>query len=246
MKYLYTILAIIGGATVVTLLLLLPEKKVDPGEIVLSINGRNIGKEMVAGEGKKHGYHSDEQAEIIDNIITRELLIQEAERCEIHKEESFRQSLKGYYENSLVKTLLDRQNETLQVSVSEDEINGYLDYLGKVVTFSRLEKIPASPAEAEKAPGVSNTALFSELASPVRLLLASLKPSQFAVKYDTGSEAYALRLDSVQDGPEKAIKPVERERVREMLIGHKKEQQMNRWLVDLRQKATITIHNENR
>jgi hypothetical protein len=246
MKYLYTILAIIGGATVITLLLLLPEKKVDPGEIALSINGRNFGKEMVAGEGKKHGYHSDEQAEIIDNIITRELLIQEAERREIHKEESFRQSLKSYYENSLVKTLLDRQNETLQVSVSEDEINGYLGYLGKVVTFSRLETIPASPAEAEKTPGVSNTALFSELATPVRLLLASLKPSQFAVKYDTGSEAYALRLDSVQDGPEKASKPVERERVREMLIGHKKEQQMNRWLVDLRQKATITIHNENR
>ena len=246
MKYLYSILAIIAAATVITLFLLLPEKKVDQGDVALSINGRTIGKEMVESEGKKRGYHSDEQTEVMDNIITRELLIQEAERREIHKEESFRQSLKTYYENSLVKTLLDRQNESLQVAVNEAEIDAYLGYLGKIVTFSRLERIPASLEEAKGLKGVGSTALFSELASPVRLLLASLAPGQFAVKYDTGSEAYALRLDRVEDGPEKTVKPVERERVREMLIGHKKEQQMQRWLADLRKDATITIHNETK
>ena len=246
MKYLYTILAIIAAATILTLLLLLPDKKVDQRDIAISINGRVIDKEMVANEGKKHGYHSDEPSEVMDNIITRELLIQEAERREIHKEESFRQSLKTYYENSLVKTLLDRENASLQVTVSEAEIDAYLGYLGKIVTFSRLEKLPASQEEAKNMKGITSSTLFSELASPVRLLLATLSPSQFAVKYDTGSEAYALRLDRVEDGPEKSVKPVERDRVREMLLGHKKEQLMNRWLNDLRKNAHITIHQETK
>lgn len=246
MKYLYTILAIVAAATILTLLLLLPEKKVDQRDVAVSINDRVIGREMVASEGKKHGYHSDDASEVMDNIITRELLIQEAERREIHKEESFRQSLKTYYENSLVKTLLDRENGSLQVTISEAEIDAYLGYLGKIVTFSRLEKIPASQEEAKNIKGVTSSTLFSELASPVRLLLATLSPSQFAVKYDTGNEAYALRLDGVQDGPEKSVKPVERERVREMLLGHKKEQLMNRWLSDLRSNAKITIHQETK
>lgn len=246
MKYLYTILAIFGLLSIVTLLLLLPRNKVDDKDIALSVNGRHFGKEMVENEGRKFGYHSDERSDIVDGIITRELLIQEAERREIHKEESFRQALKTYYENSLIKTLLDRQNETLQVTVSEGEIDAYLGFLGKVVTFSRLEKIPSSAEEARTLAGVSSTAHFAELATPVRLLLSSLQPTQFAVRYDTGSEAYALRLDSVGDSPGEAVKAVERDRVREMLVGYKKEQQLNRWLAELRKKATITIHSENR
>lgn len=242
MKYLYIILAIIGLATVITVASLLPEKRTALKDIALSINGHDISRESVASEGKKHGYHSDQQPELFDTLITRELLIQEAERQEINKEESFRQSLKNYYESSLVKTLLDRQNSRLQVEVSEADIDTYLAFLGKQVTFTRLEKIPASAAEAATAQGITNTAQFSDLATPVRFLLASLQPGQHGVKFDTGNEKYALRLDGVVPSPNQAGKTVDRQRVREMLEEYQKEQQMNRWLAELREKATITIH----
>ena len=244
MKYLYTILAIIGAATVLTLFFLLPEKRTPQKDIAISINGHDIGKDTLAAEGRKSGYHDDQQAEIFDTLITREVLIQEAERQAIHKEESFRLSLKSYYENSLVKTLLDRQNSTLQVSVSEADIDNYIDFLEKRVTFTRLEAIPQSATEAAAAKGLTNTALFTDLATPIRLLLSSLKPTQYAIKFDTGTDTYALRLDNVEPSPEGSAKTVDRQRVQQMLEEYRKEQQMNRWLLELRQKATITIHKE--
>lgn len=246
MKYLYIIFAIIGLATIFTLFFIYPEKSTPKKDIAISINGHDIGKDTVTAEGKKYGYHADQQAEVFDTLITREVLIQEAERQAIHKEESFRQSLKIYYENSLVKTLLDRQNSKLQVAVSDADIDVYIGFLGKIVTFTRLDKVPTSATEAISAKGLTNTALFSDLATPVRLLLASLQPSQYGVKFDTGNDNYALRLDSVQSSPEYVAKTVDKQRIREMLEEHQKEQQMNRWLLELRQNAKITIHTEQK
>lgn len=246
MKYLYIILTIIGFATILTLLFILPEKRAPLKDIAISINGHDFGKEAVTAEGKKYGYHADQQSELFDTLITKELLIQEAERQEIHKEESFRQSLKSYYENSLVKTLLDRQNSKLQVSVSEADVDRYLFFLGKIVTFTRLDTIPKSTSEAVAAKGATTTALFSDLAAPVRLLLSTLQPSQYGVRFDTGNESYALRLDSIEPSPDYVAKTVDRQRIREILEEHQKEQQMKRWLVDLRKNATITINKEQK
>jgi len=244
MKYLYIILVIIGVTTILTVFFVFPEKRAAQKDNAISINGHEFAKNTVTVEGKKYGYHADQQSEVFDTLITRELLIQEAERQAIHKEESFRQSLKNYYENSLVKTLLDRQNSKLQVAVTDVDIDNYISFLGKIVTFTRLEKIPQYVSEAATSKGLSNTALFSDLATPVRLLLSSLQPGQYGVRFDTGSENYALRLDSVQPSPDYVTKPVDRQRIQEMLEEDQKEQQMKRWLLELRQNATITIHKE--
>ncbi len=244
MKYLYIILAILGVATLFTMFFIIPERTVPQKDIAISINGRDFDKDTITAEGEKYGYHADQQSEVFDTLITREILIQEAERQAIHKEESFRQSLKIYYENSLVKTLLDRQNSKLQVTITDADIDKYSDFLGKIVTFTRLDKIPETAAEAASTKGITNTALFSDLATPIRLLLSSLQPLQYGVKFDTGSGKYAIRLDSIQPSPDYVAKAVDKQRIKEMLEEHQKEQQMNRWLLDLRQKATITIHKE--
>ncbi len=246
MKYLYTILAIVGLATILTLFFIFPEKGAPQKDIFISINGHDITTDAVTAEGKKYGYQADQHSEFFDTLITREVLIQEAERLSIHKEESFRQSLKTYYESSLVKTLLDRQNSKLQVAVTDANIDTYLGFLGKIVTFTRLDTVPKSPTEAASAKGLTNTVLFSDLATPVRLLLSSLQPSQYGVNFDTGTENYALRLDSVQPSPDYVAKAIDKQRVREMLEEHQREQQMKRWLLQLRQNATITIHKEQK
>jgi hypothetical protein len=244
MKYLYTILAIIGLAIILTIFFLLPEKRIPQKDIAISINGHDFSKDALTAEGNKYGYHDDQQSEVFDTLITKEVLIQEAERQAIHKEESFRKSLKDYYENSLVKTLLDRQNSKLKVVVTDADIDNYIGFLDKIVTYTRLDTIPQSPSEGLTAKGTSNTALFSELATPTRLLLSSLKPSLYGIKFDTGNESYALRLDSVQPAPDYVAKTVDKQRIREMLEEYQKEQQLKRWLLELRQNATITIHKE--
>jgi hypothetical protein len=243
MKYLYIILAIVSLATILSLLSFLPGKKTSQDDIAITINGHDIGQGAVASEGKKFGYHSEQQAELFDTLITRELLLQEAQRQAIDKEESFRESLKNYYENSLIKILLDRQNSKIEAAANDADVANYISFLGKIVTFTRLDTIPDSAAEIPAAKGLTNTALFTDLAMPVRLLLSSLKPGQFAIKFDTGTEKYALRLDAVQPAPDYMAKNIDRRHIAEILAEQQKEQQMNRWLSELKQKATITFHN---
>lgn len=243
MKYLFIILAIVSLATVLSLFSFLPGKTPSKDEIAISINGRDIARDTIALEGTKRGYHAKEQAELYDTVITRELLIQEAEKQAINKEESFRKSLKEFYENSLIKILLDRKNEQLQSTVTEKEIDGYLALTGKIVTFTRLDAIPTSQEESSSAKGLTNTALFNNLATPIRMLLSSLQPGQFAIQFDTGTEKYAIRLDDIQPSPNPLEPQIDRQRLAAMFEDYKREQQMNQWLADLQQNATITIHN---
>lgn len=244
MKYLFIILAIVSLATVLSLFSFMPGKTPSKEEIAISINGRDIARDAVATEFDKRGYHADDRAELYDTLITRELLIQEAERQEINKEESFRKSLKEFYENSLIKILLDRKNEQLRTQVGEEELNGYLALSGKIVTFTRLDAIPATREEADKAKGLTNTALFNDLATPLRMLLSTLQPGQYSVQFDTGSEKYAIRLDDIQPSPDTGKQQIDRQRLIAIFEEYKREQQMNQWLIELKQKATITIHND--
>ena len=244
MKYLYIILAIVSLATLLSLFSFLPEKKPSQNDIAITINGHDIGQDAVISEGKKFGYHSEQQAELFDTLITRELLLQEAQSQAIDKEESFRESLKNYYENSLIKILLDRQNSKIAVVVNDADVDNYISFLGKIITFTRLDTIPDSAAATATAKGLTNTALFTDLAMPVRILLSSLKPGQFGIKFDTGTEKYAIRLDGIQPAPDYMAKTTDRQHVAEILAEQLKEQQMNRWLSELKQKATITIHNQ--
>lgn len=246
MKYLFIILAIVSFATVASLFAFLPGKTPAKDEIALSINGRDIARDTIALEGNKKGYHAGERSQLYETVITRELLIQEAERQEINKEESFRKSLKDFYENSLIKTLLDRKNEQLTTTVSEEEISGYLALSGKIVTFTRLDVIPQSQEEAASAKGLTNTVLFGDLATPVRVLLSSLQPGQFAIQFDTGTEKYAIRLDDIQPAPNPTEPQIDRQRVAAICAEYKRGQQMNQWLAELQQQATITIHDGNK
>jgi hypothetical protein len=242
MKYLFIILAIVSLATVLSLFTFLPKKAPPRDEIAISINGHDIAKDTISRESTKKGYQAKDKSEIYDTLIIRELLIQEAERQAINKEDSFRKSLKEFYENTLIKSLLDRKNEQLQTSVSEKEISDYVALNGKIITFTRLDSIPNSQEEGKQAKGLSNTALFNDLASPVRILLSSLQPGQFAVHFDTDSEKYAIRLDNVQPSSDISASQPEKKHITAMLEDYKREQQMNQWLADLKQHATITIN----
>lgn len=244
MKYLFIILAIVSLATILSLFSLLPGKSPSKGEIALSINGHDIARDTIDSETEKGCYHSENQSEIFDAMITRELLIQEAERQNINKEESFRQSLKQFYENSLIKILLDRKNEQLTATVTDGELDGYIALLSKIVTFTRLDAIPQSAAEAGSAKGLTNTVLFVDLATPVKMLLSSLQPGQYGVQFDTGTEKYAIRLDKVEPSPDPAAGNVDRQRLSATMTEYKREQQMNEWLADLKRNATITIHSD--
>lgn len=244
MKYLITILVIICAATLLTLYFVWPEKPMDTTHVAVTINGHDLSKSAVKSEGVRAGYHSDDDyRQLLDSAITRELLIQEAQRQNLDKEESFRITLKTFYEESLIKTLMDRQYGMPKVEVSNEEIDAYLNLFAHMVTFTRLSLDTSSSDVPSSEQGSQNEVLFDDLAEPLKYLLSGLQPGEFAVKFDTGNEQYAIRLDKITPIPNMATKKTDRDHVRKMLEESKRQQQISDWLNELRKKASITIHN---
>jgi hypothetical protein len=243
MKYIITILVIICAATLLTLFFVWPEKPMEPKNVAVTVNGHDLAKATVTAEGVKAGYNIKDYAELLDSAITRELLIQEAQRQEIDKKESFRVSLKTLYEESLIKTLMDRQYDIPKAAVDDTEIDNYIALCGKMVTFSRLPVTTSHPRVPTSNQGPQNEVLFDDLAEPLKVCLSSLKPGEYATKFDTGTEQYAIRLDKVTSAVGMPTTQPDRDQVRKMLEDYKRQQQIDNWLKELRTKASITIHN---
>lgn len=245
MKYLYYILAIVAAATLLSLFFLWPDQQVEEKDSLFTINGQNYTRESIMSQYSNSAYHSDNTAEMIDTAISRELLIQEAQRQAIDKEPSFRASLKNYYENGLIRILLDRKNDTIEIDITDADVDRYISFLNTLVTFTRLDKIPQSEKEAAGVTGVSTTSLFDDLAMPLKLLLASLSPGSFKVKFDTGNEQYAIRLDKIEPAMKEKDPAPDREEIRLFLSEYERERIINEWYSDLRNQASITIHKKN-
>lgn len=244
MKYINIIIFIIVIASGFAFYSLIPEKEKSSEDVALTINGRDIDQQTVHDEQERTGYHT-ENRELYGAIITRELLIQEAKRQQLDKKESFRQALQNYYENSLINILLDQKNQEIEVKVDDKEIDRYLDLLGSLVTFTRIDDISATKESGQPGTENTTTALFDDLAEPVKLLLASMTLGQVGVRFDTGSDRYAIRLDMIeknQAAPPSRIP--DRDHVRKQIADFKREQQFNLWLQQLNEAATITIHEQ--
>ncbi len=237
MKYLLTIVILVLASTVVTLLYFWPENNAVPENTVVSVNGRNFSRDFFDALNKKQGYHSEDKKELMNTVITRELLIQEAQRLGIDREEPFRTSLKNYYEQSLIKLLTDRQYKKLRVNVGDAEIDAYLSSFGKIYTFTIL------PADGEQnVPPRQRSVLFDDLSDSIRLLLAGMEPGESREQFDTGSQVGKIRLDQVVPAPGYQPDSVDREHIRTLLEGKKRERLISAWINDLRSKASIIVY----
>ncbi len=215
----------------------------DKKNIAVTINGHDLAKTTITTKGDKAGYYHEGYAELLDSAIIRELLIQEAQHQAIDKEESFRVSLKTFYEESLIKTLMDRQYDMLKVEVNDKEIDNYFGLYGNMITFTRLPVLTSLTQIPTSDQGPQNEVLFDDLADSLKLLLSNCKPGEYAIKFDTGSEQYAIRLDKVTPAVDMPTAKPDRDQVRKMLEDYKRQQQIANWLNALRSKASITIHN---
>jgi hypothetical protein len=242
MKYLLTILSIACLATAVALFAFWPEKQPEEKDIAVTINGHNLPRATLENKDAQAGYHRSSQEELMESAITRELLLQEAQRQAIDKEPNFRAALKSFYEQSLIKVLLDRQYQKTDAKVSEEEVSAFLSLYGKRVTFSRIAADSPAGTDKEAVQHQQMTAIFDDLAEPLQVVISTLRPGEAAVKYDTGSDQYTIRLEGIGDSPVAGSAVPDRETVRQRLIAYKREQQMSNWLNDLKKSASITIH----
>lgn len=239
MKYIYYIIGILILITI-GLAVRLSDLKVDVSESALIINDKIISKSELEDLSKFGSYHSRGK-DFIDSVITRELLIQEAIKRGIHKEEAFRKSIEVYYEQSLVKNIVDRKIQALSPNVTESMIGKYNE-----MHLSRLKytkKTFESKDDLYKRKVSSTAAMegeFEDLSEALRYSLFLLSPGDKS-EPELLYEGYVVyQLDEIIVNPE-AEKIDDDSQVRSFLIDQEKNALFNTWMNDLKKNADIQV-----
>ncbi len=240
MKYILAILTITLTLSVITLVLIWPPP-LEKEEPVVTINGFTISRKSLQNIEERTGRHHNDQGDLLDAVITKHLLVDEAQRQNIDKEPTFRIALKNYYEQSLIKLLTERMYESTHVTINEDEIENYLSCFGKTYTFTLLKAKTLPSLTTIQQQGKQQSELFDELGEPLKQVCAKLLPGDISMSFVTGNETYALLLNKIE-GVTNIPANLNRESVFTTLLDYKKEQEINNWITALRKKASITIH----
>ncbi len=190
----------------------------------------------------QHQPRIQSKTDFINSLITKELLIKESQKEGIDKEESFRNSIQNFYEQSLIKLLIDRKLASLKVIVSDAEVNTYLAARQKkfYITLFSFD----SPEQVHKSTfshGEKRTVYLDDLSGSIRNSVLALKEGQMTAPVKTGDTYTVIRLDKVELDPSRPPSDREKEKVRVMLTEEKKENIMDDWIAGLRKKAAIKI-----
>ncbi len=240
MKYLLIILAIIGVATLATFIAIWPEQQEENGDTVVTINGRPLTRQDILDYKDKDMRHGQDE-DVINEIITKKLLIEEAQRLNIDKEPDFRSSLKTFYEHSLIKILMERINQEISAEITEQEIDSFIHSFGKTFTFYTLKTSAEESPQTVKNQGRKYISSFDDLSGELQQILAVMQPGETATTFITGNEKMAIYLEEVK-GDGKSSQNIDRTQIRQQLLQTKIENHLNTWIEDLRSEASITYH----
>ncbi len=238
MRYIYYIIGLFVLVTATLALLWKDKTSVDISSPAITINDRIITESELQDRmaGKPHDM-TDEQ--FIDSLIMQELLIQEALKQNIHKEESFRRSVESFYEQSLIKILLDRKYRESSPEVADAEIEACKRLSGMQVRLTKRTYPTREAARSGQDPAVRTMiSPFAFLSDSLQFTLLSLRPGETSAPLQTaeGFVTYSLEQILPLNTPSPAA---DTEQMKKLIADQKKEQLYEQWADGLKEKAQI-------
>ncbi|MDX9786778.1 MAG: hypothetical protein RBT11_08375 [Desulfobacterales bacterium] len=239
MKYIYYIIGILILITI-GFSFRLSGLKVEVSEPAIIINDRIISKSELGERAKFGSYHSRGKG-FLNSVITRELLIQEAIKQGIHKEEAFRKSVETFYEQSLIKVLVDRKYQSLSPAVTKDMIGKFKEMLSKTIRYTKFvyeNEVDVQNGKVKSTETLEND--FINLSESLKFSLFLLTPGASS-KPEFSEEGYVVyRLDNVSVSS-KANNIPNDSQVRAFLSDQRKRAQFDLWMNETKEKADIQI-----
>lgn len=240
MKYLYYIIGIFILLTAAASLMKLDKASVEVSKPAIVINDRII-TESELNERMASKPHDMTTEQYIDSLIMKELLIQEALKSGIHKEESFRKSVENYYEQSLVKILLDRKYGEFRAEASDAEIQKYKQLIDKEVFITK--KIYKNREDAEKRENARVETInspFEFLSDRLKFILLHLETGIPSEPMEAGKDFVTYTLEKTRDLQKMQEKTdFNITRVKTLITDQKKERLYEQWAGELKEKADI-------
>lgn len=239
MKYIYYIIGILILISV-GLTVRLSGLKVDVSEPALVINDKIISKTELDDLSKYGSYHSRGK-DFIDSVITREILIQEALKAGIHKEEAFRKSVESFYEQSLIKVVVDRKFQELSPEVTEEMIATYKKMALSTVIFTKyIYDSEEGVQTGEASSTVKQEHSFENLSETLQFTLFMLEPGETSQPEETDEGYVVFRLDKIS--PNSAADGLQDDaQVKDFLIDQGKNAMFDSWMNEIRKNADIQI-----
>ena len=205
-----------------------------PDDPALVVNGRAMSRQEFSRRLEASSYATDVQG-FVDHLVTQELMIQEAQRLKMDQEEPFRASLQSFYEQSLLKALMDRKVRALGVAVDERDVERYRALWGRTVRLAIL------PADGSAAAEESRLARFRDLSGTLRRRVAALGEGQTSEPFRLGDGRVRVRLDGASPPPTPPGGGPNAEELRQIVSEDAREQAVGDWLQGLRDRASVDV-----
>ncbi len=195
---------------------------------------------------KKYLSHSPlkKKEQILDELITKEVLLQEAQKLGLDKEKSFMKDIEGYWEQALIKSLINRQLQECysRLSVNDREV---LDEYARMKRRLSAEIVFFDDKNATNELTRTPVDWYSAGDLPTKMedVLFSTKPGETGAPiYYNGSWVVikVLKEEPQETGSLEEL----RLRIVKEIIRKKKEALLEDWGSGLRKKASIKIDKE--
>lgn len=239
MKYLYYIagiLVVFSGLAVYGLV----DTRVEISKPVIVVNDRIITQAEFKDLLLSKPYYMDDD-QYKDSIITKQLLIQEAVSQKINQEESFRKSVENFYEQSLIKILLDRKSVSLTAEATPAELEKYQQLSLSKVHISKFLYATLEDALAGKDAFLQKIeSRFDDISDDLKFIVFTLEKGQSTAPLVSDKGVIIYKLEEIQPAPDsKEIREIDLNTVSLFIQDKKKEVLMDEWTRNLKENAEI-------
>lgn len=226
------------------------KNRTNPDEIALQVNGRDFTKDefRVLMKLKPHDLSPEQYAK---TIIDKEILIQEAMNQKIHEEPAFKATIKNFYEQSLISTLMTRKSDSINPDASEKEISGLVKKMNTRVsiitnTYSDLKTAKSGKGFiSEKKSEID----FADLSDNLKFHLSIIEPGEKTAPLPDDAGGYrVITLEGMkslhsqqknESGDEAAMRMI----AEKIIVSGKKKYLMESWQQELKNRAEVHIGN---
>ncbi len=215
---------------------------------VITINKKKISKVELNKRLSRQSYNKDIES-LVNSIVVKELLIQAAIKSGIHKDKNFQQSIQNFYEQSLIKLLLDKKYAEFNPEILQPQINRYIELSDKIVhitisTYKTLENQKSKKILTTQKTNMQFNSLSVFLKYTITGL--TLGESSEPVFSEAGTEIShkhftVFTLDSIEQADSTIEKETDTTLVRELLQEQSKEALISEWIDNLRRDATVSL-----
>jgi len=202
----------------------------------------------------------DAKEELLDEVITKKVLLEEAQKQDFDKQQTFMKEIEHYWGESLIKLLLDKKSKELarDIHVEESEMIGEYKKMKRRVfaqfvmlndrepaqrlsssagRFSEVQDAFADKIVAGQSP---EWWVLGDLPRYLEDVLFVLKPGEISQPIECGSNWAVVRM--IKD-VEVAIEPFERIslQIKANILRRKKDEAIDQWIEELRDRSFVKI-----